>query len=205
MSEFNRIIHIIGRAIWRFLCAIGRSFQFCGKRISKSSDVANLKSKITETEAVLGKLYGEIGRNYFETHADAPEELLSELCGEVASNRELIAETEAGIEELQQAFDSELAAAREEAQERREADMAAAAEEKERIQEEKAAAAAAAEAERAAAEAERAAAEAEEALEAEYVPAEEPDAESEPALEEAENPEEPAAEAEEETITASVD
>ena len=198
MSEFNRIIHIIGRAIWRFLCAIGRSFQFCGKRISKSSDVANLKSKITETEAVLGKLYGEIGRNYFETHADAPEELLSELCGEVASNRELIAETEAGIEELQQAFDSELAAAREEAQERREADMAAAAEEKERIQEEKAAAAAAAEAE-------RAAAEAEEALEAEYVPAEEPDAESEPALEEAENPEEPAAEAEEETITASVD
>ena len=130
MSNFVRILKVIGRALVRFFCAIGRFFKFMFKRIGRNSKTNKLKKHISKSEKNIEKLYSEIGKNYYEAHADAPEELLSELVGDVTANFTAISEDEASIQTLQEDYLAQKTAAKEKAKARRASDKAKAREEK---------------------------------------------------------------------------
>ena len=130
MSNFTRIVKIIGRAIWRGLCSIGRFFKFIGKRISRNSKISKLNKRIDKKERDIERLYADIGRNYYEIHADDPEELLSELCGNVGADADFIEEAKEKIEDIRKEFDDARAAAKEKARARRTADKEKAKSEK---------------------------------------------------------------------------
>lgn len=126
MFNFVRIIKIIGRAIRRAACAVGRFFKFTFKKIGKSIKTNKQKKRITKNTKAIEKLYYEIGQNYYEAHCDAPEELLSELCADVSENKTSIDEAEATITALRESYDTARAEAKAKAKARREADKAAA-------------------------------------------------------------------------------
>ena len=131
MSGFVRVLRVIGRALRRAVFAVGRFFQFAGKRISRGSKTSKLNKRIAKKEKAIEQLYSEIGRNYYEAHSEAPEELLSALVEEVSGNKNAIDEAKAKIEELRGAYTEAKAQAKEKAKARREADRAAALAEKE--------------------------------------------------------------------------
>ncbi len=130
MSNFFRILKVIGRALWRGLCAIGRFFKFLVKRIVKASKTSRLNKRIAKNEDAIQKLFSEIGENYYEAHADAPEPLLSDLCSDVNANKTFIAEAQDKIAALQEAYNEARQAAKDKAKARRAADKETAKAEK---------------------------------------------------------------------------
>ena len=133
MSNFIRVLKIIGRALRRFFCAIGRFFKFSAKKIAKNAKTGKLQKVISEKEKSIENLYSEIGRNYYDAHCDEPEELLSELVNSLTDDKNAIEESAAKIDALQEAYDAALNEAKDKAKARREADKAAAKADKARV------------------------------------------------------------------------
>ena len=134
MSNFIRILKQIGRLLRRAIFAIGRFFKFAAKSIAKAFRTSNQNKRIKKNQKAIGKLYTEIGQSYYEAHKDAPEDLLSELCGDVSGREGAIAEAVEKIETMKQDYAAAKAEANEKARARRAAD-------KEKARAEKAAAA----------------------------------------------------------------
>jgi len=122
MSNFIRILKIIGRALRRFFCAIGRFFKFAAKKIARNVKISKLKKVVSKREKSIDKLYSEIGKNYYDAHCDEPEELLSELVNSLTDDKNTIDESEAKIDALREAYANAKSEAKEKAKARREAD-----------------------------------------------------------------------------------
>ena len=133
MSNFIRILKIIGRALRRFFCAIGRFFKFTAKKIAKGFKVRKQKRIIKKNEKTIGELFSEIGQNYYDAHKDDAEELLSELVGNVTGSKTAIDDARGAIDDLEDAYIEAKTAAKEKAKARRQSDKAAAKADKARI------------------------------------------------------------------------
>ncbi len=140
MSEVVTILKDIGRALRRFLLAVGRFFRDLANRLTKGVRKFRLERSIAKKEDAIEELFAEIGRNYFEAHADDPEELLAELCGAVKDDASDIAGYQAKIEALETEFREAKAVEDERAEIRRQADREASRAEKEAIRAQKEAA-----------------------------------------------------------------
>lgn len=122
MSNFIRIIKIIGRAIRRAACAVGRFFKLAVKKIGKAFKTNKQKKIIKKSEKKIGVLYSKIGKSYFEAHENDPEPLLEELCADVTGNNAAIADARDNIESFKQAYAAAKSEAREKARARRASD-----------------------------------------------------------------------------------
>ena len=130
---FMVVVKRLGRALWRFLCAIGRFFKLLFKRIVKSCKTGKLKRKIKKNDRAIHKLYTSIGEAYYAAHGDAPEEGLADFCGSVSADLAVTEGCQSDMEALKRRFSEEKAAAKEKAKARRAEDKNKAKAEKERV------------------------------------------------------------------------
>lgn len=87
-----------------FLDKLGATITTKGKEVSDKAkdlaEIAGLKGKISACEDTIRKNYIEIGRKYYEQHADDPEEAYGAACRDITIAKSDIAELEKQIREV---------------------------------------------------------------------------------------------------------
>ncbi len=76
-----------------FMDSVSTFTKGLGEKAKGNYDVLTLNNKISSSEKEMNKLFGMLGKQYFDLHKDDPEEALAEVVNNIIS-------TEASIEEL---------------------------------------------------------------------------------------------------------
>lgn len=87
-----------------FMSKIGETISVKGKEVADKAkdlvEIANLKSQIKTCEDVIKKNYMEMGKLYYETHGQEPDEAYDEFCRAVSNAQHAVEELEEKVKEI---------------------------------------------------------------------------------------------------------